>query len=123
VATTRTKVSDFTGRQREQMAKEAAAEQAERADQIAMATVAAQEEFDTAVYDVTQRPDNPTILDEVVEVGVTMADDSRVVRVMEDIEEMTVGRGTSYTFKAGGKYKVPGNVADRLEELGYLSYR
>jgi hypothetical protein len=43
-----------------------------------------------------------------------------VVRVSETIENMTVGHGNTYHFKAGGKYLVPKDVADRLEELGLL---
>lgn len=123
MATARSKVSDYTGRQREVLAKKAATDQAEAAGRMAMATAAADEEFATVVYDATSGGDEPTVLDEVLEVGVSLADDTQVVRVMEDIEAMTVGAGNTYAFKAGGKYKVPRNVADRLDELGYLSYR
>ena len=78
------------------------------------------QEFENSVYDVTQDPTKPVIVDEVVEVGIVMADDSVVVRVAEDIDNMTVGYGNTYTFKAGGNYQVPRVVAERLERLGLL---
>jgi hypothetical protein len=58
-----------------------------------------------------------------VELGVLMADDSVVVRVAEDVDNMTFGYGNTYHFKAGGKYKVPTGVAERLQDLGLLYER
>jgi hypothetical protein len=114
------KSGDFTGRQAASEAAKAAEQKKARAEEIAMRTAEEQREFDESVFDVTQNPQKPTIVDEVVEVGVETADDSVVVRVAEDIENMTFGYRNTYTFKAGGKYQVPKALADRLESLGLL---
>lgn len=114
------KQGDFTGRQAAAEAAKAAQDKKTRDAEIAMITAQEQKEFEDSVFDVTQNPTEPVIVDEVVEVGVQMADDSVVVRVAEDIDNMTVGYKNNYTFKAGGKYKVPRAVADRLESLGLL---
>jgi hypothetical protein len=124
VAVPRTKPSgDFTGRQAAALAKEAAEEKRQKAEQMAMITAQEQKEFEETVFDVTQQPDNPTIVDEVLELGVELAEDSIIVRVAEDVDNMTYGYGNTYHFKAGGKYKVPRGVADRLQELGLLYER
>ena len=111
--------NDFTGRQAQAVAEQVAAEKATRDEQVATARAEEEQEFRDSVYDLTQ-PERPTVVDEVVEVGVEMANDTVVVRVAETIENMTVGHGNTYHFKAGGKYLVPKEVADRLEELGLL---
>jgi hypothetical protein len=62
-----------------------------------------------------------TVVDEIVEVGdVDLADNTRIVRLVADIEMMTWGYGNDYSFQAGVKYKVPTDLADHLEDLGYL---
>lgn len=114
------KSGDFTGRQAAAEAAKAAEEKKARQEQIAMQTAAEQQEFDESVFDVTQNPQQPTVVDEVVPVGVETADDSVVVRVAEDIDNMTFGYRNNYTFKAGGKYKVPKALAARLESLGLI---
>jgi hypothetical protein len=124
VATPRTKASgDFTGRQAAALAKQAADDKRQAAEQMAMITAQEKQEFEDTVFDVTQQPDSPTVVDEVVELGVLMADDSVVVRVAEDVDNMTFGYGNTYHFKAGGKYKVPTGVAERLQDLGLLYER
>jgi hypothetical protein len=123
-ANTRSKRSnDFTGRQAAELQAKTAAEQQEKAEQMAMMTAEKQQKFDEEVQDMTVNPAAPTIVDEVVEVGVTLSDNSIVVRVAEDVENMTYGHGNTYSFVAGGKYKVPKPVADRLEKLGLLYER
>lgn len=117
------KVTDVTGRQREEQIKAHAEELAQRAGEMSMATQAAAARLETEVVDVTKNPDSPTILDEIESVGVTMADDAQVVRVAEDLEHVTIGVGKHYTFKAGQKYKVPKHVAQHLQEKGYLYER
>jgi methylmalonyl-CoA mutase N-terminal domain/subunit len=112
--------NDFTGRQMQAGVAKAAEEKRIRAEQVAAEKAAEDQEFADSVFDLTQNPDQPIVVDEVVEVGVEMANDSVVVRVSETIENMTVGYRNTYHFKAGGKYLVPKDVADRLEELGLL---
>ena len=116
------KVSDVTGRQREEQLKAVAEQQASRVNEISMATVAQSYKDEVEVTDLTT-PSNPTIIDEVESVGVSLADDQVVVRVIEDLEMMTFGSGNYYSFKAGKKYKVSKALANHLEEKGYLSNR
>ena len=117
------KQNDFTGRQAAELAAQKAEEQKEAAEQMAMMTATKEKEFEESVFDATQNPQAPTVIDEVVEVGVEMADNTVVIRAAEDVENMTFGYGNNYTFKAGGKYRVPKGVADRLQSLGLLYER
>jgi hypothetical protein len=117
------KVSDVTGRKREEQLKAVAEEQAARANEISMATRVQEIKDETEVTDLTINPADPTIIDEVESVGVSLADDSVVVRVAESLEMMTFGAGNYYSFEAGKKYKVSKALANHLEEKGYLSNR
>lgn len=45
---------------------------------------------------------------------------NRTVRSHADLEDVTIGAGTSYTFERGRKYIVPHNVAHHLAERGYV---
>lgn len=47
-------------------------------------------------------------------------DQTQVIRVNEDIEDVTIGAGNTYNFEAGRQYRVPKAVADHLEEKGYV---
>jgi hypothetical protein len=123
VVDTRKRSNDFTGRQAAELAAKAAVEQKIKAEEIAMITAQQKQEFDDSIHDMTVTPERPTVLDEVVEIGVTMGDGSVVVRVAEDVDNMTYGHGNNYKFQAGGKYRVPQGVADRLGELGLLYER
>ena len=59
------------------------------------------------------------IVDDPIKVGTQ--DDTVVIRVVADIENMTLGAGNNYNFKAGQKYQVTRAVAKHLEEKGYLA--
>lgn len=117
------KVSDVTGRQREEQLKAVAEQQAARANEISMATRVQEFKDETEVTDLTAGPSNPTIIDEVESVGVSLADDQVVIRVAETLEMMAFGAGNFYSFVAGKKYKVSKDLARHLEEKGYLSNR
>lgn len=120
MAGARPKASDFTGREREKLQKDHAEELARRADEISMATIAAEEAASNSVTDLTANPSKPVIIDSVEEVEINLSEATVIIRVNEDVEDMTFGVGNNYTFKAGQKYKVPRNVADHLEEKGYI---
>lgn len=133
------KSNDFTGRQ-------AAAEKAKAAttkritdEQTALQREQEKEEFTNAVYDENgmvidpaELPAEPlpqvaddgfTVVDElVVDTGsIALADGTRIIRVSEDIENMTYGDiNKPWHFKAGGRYKVPLGLAQRLEKLGLV---
>ena len=113
---------DATGRAAEEAAKRNADELQKRKDEISISRAAEQELLETAVFD-PKNPDEPILLDEVEELGVSLSNDKVVIRTHQDIEDMTYGviNGTpqSYTFKAGVKYSVPRDLAIYLENLGY----
>lgn len=117
------KAGDVTGRQREELIKEQAAEQARRADEVTMATAAEAVRLENEVLDLSTKPDQPTLIDEVEDLGVDLADNTTIIRVAEDMDMVTIGSGNHYSFKAGQKYKVPANVAAHLKEKGYLYER
>lgn len=114
------KVTDFTGRQREDLLKANAEEVAKRAQEMSIASQVEAAKLETEVYDLTKVGEVPTVIDEVESLGVESADDSTVIRVAEDLDFVTIGVGNHYSFKAGQKYKVPKNVAAHLQEKGYL---
>lgn len=118
MAPTRPKPTDTTGVARARAIKKNAEELSRRQDELSTIAAAEAEAMKTEVRD--PKMDAPTqVVDEVVEIGTELSD-SRVVRLIADIEAMTWGYGNNYSFQAGVKYKVPADLADHLEDLGYL---
>ena len=114
------KPTDATGVVREKMLADNMEALQERAAEMSMATAQAKIKLETEVIDATV-PDRQTIIvDEPVTVG-KATEESVEIRVIEDIENMTLGAGNNYTFKAGQKYKVTKQVALHLKEKGYLA--
>jgi hypothetical protein len=120
MAGARTKATDYTGREREKLQKEHAEEMKLRAEEMSMATAAKVSEVSNSITDLTESFSAPVILDSIEEVEVSVSETNVVIRVNEDIDDMTLGVGSNYTFKAGQKYKVKKEVADHLEEKGYI---
>jgi hypothetical protein len=113
------KPTDVTGRIREQMIADNQEAMVERANEMSMATAQAKVKLDTEVIDATVPERQTVIVDEAVTVG---GDESNVeIRVVQDLENMTLGAGNNYNFKAGQKYKVTKHVAQHLKEKGYLA--
>jgi hypothetical protein len=113
------KPTDVTGRMREQQLEENLEALQERAGEMSMASAAATIKLETEVIDAT-KPDRQTIIvDEAITVG--EQDDTVEIRVIENIENMTLGAGNNYSFKAGQKYKVTKSVAQHLKDKGYLA--
>lgn len=110
---------DATGAAAEKAAKQNAAELRKRQDEISTSRKQEEAELSTNVYD-PKRPDQPILIDEIEEVGVSVNNDKVIIRTITDIEEMTYGVGNQYTFKAGVKYSVPRDLANYLESLGYV---
>lgn len=119
MATQKTSPLDATGKAAEDAAKRNAAELKKRQDEISTSRQAEEELLETAVFDPKQ-PDQPLLIDEIEEVGVSVNNDKVIIRTITDIEDMTYGVGNIYTFKAGVKYSVPRGLADYLESLGYI---
>lgn len=119
MAVSRPKPTDTTGVARAKAIKENADELTRRQNELSTIAAAEAEAIQNNVFD--PKIDAPTeIVDEVVEVGADLADNSRIIRLIAPIELMTWGQGNDYSFEAGVKYKVPADLADHLESLGYL---
>lgn len=120
MATQKTSPLDATGKAAEDAAKARAAELKKREAEISLTRQIEQEALETQVFD-PKKPDQPLLIDEIEEVGVSVnGNDMVVIRTITDIEDMTYGVGNSYTFKSGVKYSVPRDLADYLEGLGYI---
>ena len=113
------KVTDVTGRQREELLKANAEAIAKRAEEMSIASAVEADRIENEVVDLTV-PGVPTVIDEVESVGVSTADESTVIRVAEDLDFVTIGVNNHYSFQAGKKYKVSKQVAQHLQEKGYL---
>ena len=118
-----TSPQDMTGRAAEEAAKRNAAELAARKDEISISRAAEAASLENDVFDPKQ-PDQPILIDEIEEVGVSVNNDTVIIRTISDIDDMTFGvkNGTpqNYTFKAGVRYKVPRELANYLQGIGYL---
>ena len=117
---TKAKPGDVTGRLREQQAEANMEELQKRQNEVTMATATEAIRLETEVIDAT----NPSRQEVIVEAVTTIAqpeDDSVVVRVIDDIDSMTLGAGNHYSFRKGQKYQVTRQVARHLEEKGYLA--
>jgi hypothetical protein len=118
VANTPTSPLDATGRAAEQAAKAKTKELQDRKDEISLSRQIEAESLQNDVFD-PKAPDQPILIDEIEELGVSINNDKVVIRTITDIEDMTYGVGNNYTFKAGVKYSVPRDLALYLEGLGY----
>lgn len=118
MANTQTSPMDVTGRAKEAAAKKHAKELQARADEISLMNQNEQISNERDVFDPLHQ--ETIVLDEIVSVGVNTADDSVIIRTISDIDDMTYGVGNTYTFKAGKKYKVSRDMANYLEQLGYI---
>lgn len=110
---------DATGRAAAAAAKKNAKQIQDRKDEISIAAQVEAESLENDVFD-PKKPDAPLVLDEIENVGVAVNNERVIVRTITDIEEMTYGVGNHYTFKAGVKYSVPRDLANYLEQLGYI---
>lgn len=119
MANTQTSPLDATGRAAEQATKKNAKILQDRKDEISIAAQIEAESLANDVFD-PKKPDTPLVLDEIENVGVTTANDTVIIRTITDIEDMTYGVGNHYTFKAGVKYRVPVDLSNYLEQLGYI---
>ncbi|MFD9941564.1 MULTISPECIES: hypothetical protein [Nonomuraea] len=104
MAVSRKSPTDLTGRKAAELAEERAEELKARAGEITTLTGIPQEVDDEEI-----------VVADAVEVDVP----TRKIRVLEDLEDICVGVGTSYTFLRGKTYTVPAHVAAHLEEKGY----
>ena len=119
MANTPTSPLDATGRAAEQAAKKNAKALQDRKDEISIAAQVEAETLEKNVFDPTNAT-APIVLDEIENVGVTTANNSVIIRTVTDIDDMTYGVGNHLSFKAGVKYRVSPDLANYLEDLGYI---
>jgi len=119
VATKATNPLDHTGHTVEQANKKNAAERSKRAEEISMLAAIEKQHLENNVFD-PQSQIETVVIDEIEQVGVSLANENVIIRTQVDIEDMTFGVGNHYTFKAGVKYSVSKDLADYLEHLGYI---
>lgn len=120
MANSQTSPLDATGKAAETARKANAKALQDRAEEISLVRAAEVESLQNDVFD-PKKPTAPLLLDEVEELGVSVNNDTVIIRTHQDIEDMTFGVGNHYSFKTGVKYKVPRNLAVYLDNLGYLS--
>jgi len=119
VANTPTSPLDATGRAAEVAAKKNAKALQDRKEEISIAAQVEAETLENNVFDPTNAT-APIVLDEIENVGVSTANNSVIIRTITDIDDMTYGVGNTLSFKAGVKYRVSPDLANYLEELGYI---
>lgn len=118
--------ADHTGAQRDKLEKEHAAEMEQRAQELGMATQAAQAASEEVVdYSGGVREIGASDGEAVVIGGdepeiVATGDGAVEIRVNMDLEDVTIGAGNNMSFKEGQRYKVTAHVAAHLEEKGYV---
>ena len=116
------KPTDTTGRMREEALAKLADDTQKKAEADATADAEAKIKLETEVIDATVPNRATVIVDEATIVGGKKdGEETVVIRVVEDIENMTFGAGNYYSFKAGQKYEVSIRLARRLQSLGYLA--
>ncbi|MEU7147042.1 hypothetical protein AB0B15_03220 [Streptomyces sp. NPDC045456] len=113
--TARTSPRDTTGRVKQELEKnrEIAEKEAAKA-QLVEAQVA--EEVRAEPVDLSA-PEAAAVEEAPVVVGEKLYE----MRVTEDLEDVTIGYGNTYSFEVGRTYKnVPGLVYNHLREKGYV---
>jgi hypothetical protein len=137
----RKRAADLTGKEMERLAEDRKTEIVEASSRIALVNAqqkAAREE----IVDYTDSPEPlPTVEVRQAEVNSPY----RMIRVNQDIDQMTYGRKVpdpgdydnpdislrrpavmgplnEYNFKEGQMYRVPKEVAEHLNDKGYVSY-
>lgn len=114
------KPNDMTGRIREEAQQKAAEDMQEAASRMAMATAQAEIQLESGIIDATEPSKSTIIVDEATVVG-SPSDQTEVIRVLDDIENMTFGANNYFSFKAGQKYKVSSELASYLREKRYVA--
>lgn len=115
---TQSRAGDFTGRERDRLAKEKADEIAARAAELSMMQAAQPTLEDTV--DLQPKPkEEPKVEVETLEVEIV---EDRVMefRVNESLENVTIGYGNTYDFVEGQRYRAPKSIYDYLDKKGFV---
>lgn len=110
------KPGDYTGKQRKELAEKNADELRETAKQMSMIQQIEVENNELDAFD----PASGASLGRATTLTVEATEDYALIKVVEDITDMTFGVGNNYTFEVGKQYKVPLDLAEYLDGLGYV---
>lgn len=127
---------DVTGKLAEQLAAEHAEQLAEKSRSLSLVTAQVEEDNKHKIVDYsdpakpivldareTGEVDSPYLADPIdMEINVEEVDRVVTVRTNCDLEQVTIGHGTSFDFQMGVRYRVPVHVAEHLGEKGLLWY-
>lgn len=105
---------DFTGAQKAKLASEHAEELKAREKEIAM-MAETEAEARKEVVDLTADREV-----EVEQVTPTVKPKHMTMRVNDKLEQMTYGVGNYFDFEPGTTYKVPVDLYEHLDALGYV---
>lgn len=140
-AAARKRAADYTGKLQAQLQEDRKAELQEAATRIAMVTAAAE----TAKDDIVDLTDSNEPIPEAVIQEVKVNSPYRMIRTNQDLDQVTFGRKVIdpgdydnpdhslrrpaimgpmqyYNFKEGQATRVPADLAEHLDSLGYLSF-
>jgi hypothetical protein len=113
------RAADLTGRTRNQLQKDHEEEVQRREGELTTIANERERALSEDVVDLSN-PSTPTVIDEVEEMPIGIDDEWVVFRTNEDLEEVTVGVGNVYSFRAGQKVRAPRHVFQNLDERGYV---
>lgn len=129
------RAGDYTGRLKAEGEAKAAAEREAQAQQLAMATVAAQPvnqepiELETReivtpdtspVPTVIGEDGQPVAVDGLEVTAVDVSEEKVKFRVNETLEQVTIGYGNTYDFQEGQEYLAPRRIRDYLDDKGFI---
>lgn len=131
MAAPKPKSGDVTGRKKAELLAEQDEALKARQDELTMINAVIQTQNEHGVFDpvsgtlIAEDAEDAGVdvlgVDDTIEFpAVEIEDDEVVVRVNEDLTNVTVGAGTLFNFKMGQQYKVPRHVAAHLEERGLI---
>jgi hypothetical protein len=115
------RAGDFTGRQKAELQEQHAAEQQAAAESLALATAQAKATEHATIDLEPKKEEVPEkVVGDVAVSDVDVAEEIKVFRVNETLENVTIGHGNHYDFVEGQEYRAPKRIYDHLEEKGLI---
>lgn len=107
---------DVTGRKAEQLQEEHAEELAERAKEIGLINAVKTDGLDEPIELKPNEKPEVQVAKEVRSAKEPYVN----IRLNCDLDDVTIGYGNTYNFKAGQVYRVERHIADYLDERGFV---
>lgn len=122
MATQRRRPQDFTGREADRLAKARDQDAARREAELTMASQAEAAAKEAEVVDYSEPPSKAAPAADEPQLGesVEVKAPYRTVRINTDLEQVTYGAGNHYDFEAGRRYNLPTDLAQHLDEKGFV---